>query len=60
MLVVTHEMGFAEDVADRVIFIDGGRIVEQAPPSELFSAPRDPRTRDFLRKVLVKPAVAHP
>lgn len=52
MLVVTHEMRFAQDVADRVIFIDGGRIVEQGPPSELFSNPQDPRTRDFLRKVL--------
>lgn len=52
MLVVTHEMAFARDVADRVIFMEGGRIVEQGPPSALFSTPRDPRTRDFLRKVL--------
>jgi putative amino-acid transport system ATP-binding protein len=52
MLVVTHEMGFAQDVADRVVFMEGGRIVEQGPPSQLFNAPRDPRTRDFLRKVL--------
>lgn len=52
MLVVTHEMSFARDVADRVIFIDGGRIVEQGPPSELFSNPKDPRTQDFLRKIL--------
>ncbi|WP_203142594.1 amino acid ABC transporter ATP-binding protein [Marinobacter mangrovi] len=52
MVVVTHEMSFARDVADRVIFVDGGRIVEQGPPSELFSNPQDPRTRDFLRKVL--------
>lgn len=52
MLVVTHEMGFAQDVADRVIFMEGGRIVEQGPPSQLFNAPRDPRTRNFLRKVL--------
>ncbi|XKE46584.1 amino acid ABC transporter ATP-binding protein [Halomonas organivorans] len=52
MLVVTHEMGFARDVADRVVFMEGGRIVEQGPPSQLFNAPRDPRTRDFLRKVL--------
>jgi len=52
MLVVTHEMSFARDVADRVVFMDGGRIVEQGPPSELFNAPKDPRTRDFLRKVL--------
>ncbi|ATJ81984.1 amino acid ABC transporter ATP-binding protein [Halomonas beimenensis] len=59
MLVVTHEMGFARDVADRVVFMEGGRIVEQGPPSQLFNAPRDPRTRDFLRKVLAaQPAVS--
>ncbi|MDT8895924.1 amino acid ABC transporter ATP-binding protein [Halomonas sp. I1] len=52
MLVVTHEMGFARDVADRVVFMEGGHIVEQGPPSRLFNAPEDPRTRDFLRKVL--------
>ncbi len=52
MLVVTHEMGFARDVADRVVFMEGGRIVEQGPPSRLFGDPQDPRTRDFLRKVL--------
>ncbi|WP_046079881.1 amino acid ABC transporter ATP-binding protein [Halomonas sp. HG01] len=52
MLVVTHEMAFARDVADRVVFMEGGRIVEQGPPSRLFQAPEDPRTRDFLRKVL--------
>ncbi|AEY00149.1 phosphate ABC transporter ATP-binding protein [Oceanimonas sp. GK1] len=52
MVVVTHEIGFARDVADRVIFMDGGRIVEQGPPSELLTNPQDPRTRAFLRKVL--------
>ncbi|WP_100638960.1 amino acid ABC transporter ATP-binding protein [Marinobacter salexigens] len=52
MMVVTHEMSFARDVADRVIFIDGGRIVEQGPPSEIFSNPKDPRTKDFLKKIL--------
>jgi putative amino-acid transport system ATP-binding protein len=52
MLVVTHEMTFARDVADRVIFIDGGRIVEQGPPDEIFHNPQDPRTRDFLQKIL--------
>jgi len=52
MLVVTHEMSFARDVADRVIFMEGGRIVEQGPPDQLFSSPQDPRTRDFLHKVL--------
>ncbi|OEY66039.1 amino acid ABC transporter ATP-binding protein [Marinobacter sp. X15-166B] len=57
MLVVTHEMSFARDVADRVIFIDGGRIVEQGPPGEIFSHPRDPRTRDFLKKILASNAV---
>lgn len=52
MLVVTHEMSFARDVADRVIFMEGGCIVEQGPPSQLFSAPQDQRTRAFLRKML--------
>lgn len=52
MMVVTHEMSFARDVADRVIFIDGGRIVEQGPPSEIFHNPKDPRTKDFLKKIL--------
>ncbi len=52
MMVVTHEMSFARDVADRVIFIDGGRIVEQGPPSEIFYNPKDPRTKDFLKKIL--------
>jgi putative amino-acid transport system ATP-binding protein len=52
MVVVTHEIGFARDVADRVIFMDGGRIVEQGPPGELLTNPQDPRTRAFLRKVL--------
>ncbi|WP_344961382.1 amino acid ABC transporter ATP-binding protein [Oceanisphaera sediminis] len=52
MVVVTHEIGFARDVADRVIFMDGGHIVEQGPPSELLTKPTDPRTRAFLRKVL--------
>jgi len=52
MVVVTHEMGFARSVADRVLFMDGGRIVEQAPPQEFFARPRNERTRDFLAKVL--------
>jgi polar amino acid transport system ATP-binding protein len=52
MLVVTHEMRFAQDVADRVIFMDEGAIVEEGPPAELFAAPRHARTRDFLRKVV--------
>ena len=52
MLIVTHEMGFARDVADRVCFFDKGRIVEQGPPAQIFSEPREERTRAFLRSVL--------
>ena len=52
MVVVTHEMGFAREVADRVIFIDEGRIVEENSPERLFNEPRHPRTRDFLSKIL--------
>ncbi|WP_103061833.1 amino acid ABC transporter ATP-binding protein [Actinomyces qiguomingii] len=52
MLVVTHEMGFARSVADRVAFMDGGQIVELGVPEEFFSAPRTERARDFLSKVL--------
>jgi polar amino acid transport system ATP-binding protein len=52
MLVVTHEMGFARDVADRVCFFDQGRIVEQGPPERIFSDPQEERTRSFLRAVL--------
>ncbi len=52
MLCVTHEMGFAKSVADRVIFMDQGQIVEQAPPAQFFGAPRFDRTRDFLSKIL--------
>lgn len=52
MVVVTHEMHFAKEVADRVIFIDGGVIVEQGPSQELLNHPQHPRTQDFLRRVL--------
>ncbi|HEV7438451.1 MAG TPA: amino acid ABC transporter ATP-binding protein [Methylobacterium sp.] len=52
MLVVTHEMGFAREVADRVLFLDGGVLVEQGPAAELLSRPAHPRTQDFLRRVL--------
>ncbi len=52
MIVVTHEMGFAQQVANRVVFIDGGKIVEDAPPAEFFSSPKNPRLKDFLSKVL--------
>ncbi|MCQ2567205.1 MAG: amino acid ABC transporter ATP-binding protein [Mogibacterium sp.] len=53
MVVVTHEMGFAKEVADRVIFIDGGVIVEQGTPEEVLGNPQEERTKDFLSKVLV-------
>jgi polar amino acid transport system ATP-binding protein len=53
MLVATHEMGFAREVADKVIFMDGGLIVEQGPPAEVLGNPQEPRTRQFLEKVLV-------
>lgn len=52
MVVVTHEMGFAQKVGTRVLFMDGGQILEQGPPQQLFTAPRHPRTQDFLSKVL--------
>ena len=52
MVVVTHEMGFAREVADRVIFMDGGAIVEENVPAELFDHPQEPRTQAFLSKVL--------
>jgi polar amino acid transport system ATP-binding protein len=51
MVVVTHEMGFAREVADRVVFLDGGAIVEQGPPAQIFGAPQHERTRSFLAKV---------
>ena len=52
MIVVTHEMGFANKVADTVIFMDGGMILEQGPPSQVFGAPRELRTKAFIDKVL--------
>jgi glutamate transport system ATP-binding protein len=52
MVVVTHEMGFARRAADRVVFMDGGRIVESADPETFFSSPSSPRARDFLSKIL--------
>jgi putative S-methylcysteine transport system ATP-binding protein len=51
MLIVTHEMQFAREIAHRVIFMEGGRIVEQGPPEAIFADPQDQRTRDFLRRV---------
>ena len=52
MVVVTHEMGFAKEVASRVMFMDGGKIVEENEPQEFFSNPKNPRLREFLSKVL--------
>ncbi|MBU8686377.1 MULTISPECIES: amino acid ABC transporter ATP-binding protein [Priestia] len=52
MVIVTHEMGFAREVADRVLFLDGGVLVEDAPPAEFFSAPKSKRAKDFLEKIL--------
>ncbi|HEY8485803.1 MAG TPA: amino acid ABC transporter ATP-binding protein [Limnochordales bacterium] len=52
MLVVTHEMGFAREVADRIVFFDEGRVVEEAPPDRFFSSPAHERTRTFLSKVI--------
>ncbi len=52
MVCVTHEMGFAREVADRVLFMDEGKIVEEGTPQEIFSEPKEQRTKDFLNKVL--------
>ncbi len=52
MLVVSHEMGFARAAADRLVFMDGGRIVESGAPADLFDSPREARTRDFLARIL--------
>lgn len=52
MVIVTHEMGFAREVADRVLFMDGGYIVEEGTPADVFGRPQNARTRDFLNKVL--------
>jgi ABC-type polar amino acid transport system ATPase subunit len=52
MIVVTHEMGFASEVSDRVLFMDGGKIVEEGPAAKIFSNPSDPRTQQFLERIL--------
>ena len=52
MAVVTHEMGFAREVCDRIVFIDDGRIVEEAPPKEFFEAAKSERARDFVDKII--------
>ena len=51
MVLATHEMAFAREVATRVCFLDGGRILESGPPEQIFSQPREERTRQFLRRV---------
>jgi polar amino acid transport system ATP-binding protein len=52
MLIATHEMGFARDIANRVCFLDGGRILEQGPPGKIFGSPEDPRTARFLQRII--------
>ena len=53
MVVITHEIGFAKEVADRVLFFEEGRVVEEAPPEEFFSNPREERTKEFLSQILI-------
>jgi polar amino acid transport system ATP-binding protein len=60
MIVVTHEMDFARDVADRVVFMDAGNIVEDGPPAKVFTDPRSPRTRQFLQSILNRNGNAEP
>ena len=52
MLIATHEMGFARDIASRVCFLDAGRILEEGPPDRIFSAPREERTQRFLQRII--------
>lgn len=52
MVVVTHEMGFAREVADRIVFMDEGKIVEESTPQKIYTSPEHPRTREFLSKIL--------
>jgi polar amino acid transport system ATP-binding protein len=52
MVIATHEMGFARDIAHRVLFLDGGAILEEGPPDQIFTAPREPRTREFLQRIV--------
>ena len=52
MVIATHEMGFARDIAGRVLFLDEGRVLEEGPPDQIFSAPREPRTREFLQRII--------
>jgi general L-amino acid transport system ATP-binding protein len=53
LVVITHEIGFAKEVADRVLFFDAGRVVEEAPPGEFFSSPQNERTKQFLSQILI-------
>jgi polar amino acid transport system ATP-binding protein len=52
MVIATHEMGFARELADRVYFLDGGRILESGPPAQIFTAPKEPRTQQFLARIV--------
>jgi polar amino acid transport system ATP-binding protein len=52
MAVVTHEMGFAREIADRMLFMDGGLIVEEGSPQQIFQTPRQERTQEFLKQIL--------
>jgi polar amino acid transport system ATP-binding protein len=52
LIIVTHEIGFAREVADRIVFVDGGRVVEEGPPADILDRPQHQRTREFLSKVL--------
>ena len=52
MIIATHEMGFARDIASRIVFLDEGRILEEGPPERIFSAPTEPRTREFLQRII--------
>jgi len=52
MVIATHEMGFARDIANRVLFLDDGQVLEEGPPEQIFTAPREPRTREFLQRII--------
>ena len=52
MVIATHEMGFARDIANRICFLDAGVILEQGTPTEIFGAPREPRTQQFLQRIV--------
>jgi polar amino acid transport system ATP-binding protein len=52
MVLATHEMGFARQVADRVVFLDGGRVLESGPPEQVLGEPTEPRTRQFLARII--------